>query len=157
MKTKTLSLLFLVLCLLVISNGARATNATSMDITADVGYDLVVSAGFLPPLYEKIYWLSRSGDASHIFVYDLKDKSVIEILKNITESASIENLAWSPDGKKLLYIKKQDIYSLDMASGKTVELTFGQDVEGPPPVWISDSEIVYVGHDAAHQGNSLYE
>jgi len=88
------------------------------------------------------YW--EDGSFSHIFVADFKDRA-LQNLKDINEGEKwdtpmatdfdINEVQWSPDGKKIVYCSKKlygkdyavstnsDIYIFDLESGKTEDIT----------------------------------
>ncbi len=64
---------------------------------------------------ERIYRYSRKGV---YYVYDIGDKEVIKVSDEKIMSPQL-----SPDGSKVAYVYENDLYSFDLASGKTTRIT----------------------------------
>lgn len=62
---------------------------------------------------------SAQGD-SMLFVYTLGDQSVRRVSKGEVEH---RNVKWSPDGKRLGYVRDNDLWLLDIATGQETRLT----------------------------------
>lgn len=156
MKAMKIFLSLFLLCGLNICEASHVADQNFVDITPKADYGQIIDAGFLPPKYNTIYWISRKDGVNHIYTYDLSDHLVTEILKEFSKTESFDNLDWAPDGEKLLYTENGNISVLTLSTGQSVKLTSSQDVSGSHPLWVDDSQIAYTAPDTSRNGNSLY-
>ncbi len=97
-----------------LQNDDPAFRFTTYQWSADEKNILLVSA---PPEQQ---WLSRLTPAGNFFIYDVEKKKN----KKITDvSVPQYNQKLSPDGKLFGFVRGNNIYSIDIATGKEIQLT----------------------------------
>ncbi|MBA3269950.1 MAG: PD40 domain-containing protein, partial [Acidobacteria bacterium] len=78
-----------------------------------------------------IVFAAASGLVNDIFTINLDTKEVVNLTKDDFADYSP---TWSPDGRSVVYLKRvsgnEKLFKLDLASGKSTQLTFGTHDEG---------------------------
>jgi len=108
----------------------------------------------------------EDGKFSHLFIQTANDgKGMNDLMKNEpydcpqTPFGGPEDYTWSPDGKQVVYVAKKekgtayaistntDIYSYDVASGETTNLSDGNKGYDTHPVFHKDGTLAYLQMD----------
>ena len=111
----------------------------------------------------------EDGSFGHVFLNTLKDKKVADSLDIMPNEAfdcpqkpfgGDEDFIWSPNGKQIVYVTKKkygkeyalstntDIYSYDIETGKTVDLTVGMEGYDMKPTYSSKGDLAFVSMKA---------
>lgn len=64
---------------------------------------------------------SNDYEPTGLIVFNISDGKLVKTVKEPSTDP-----VWSPDSKNIAYVRKKDIYSLDVESGKSVNLTKGK-------------------------------
>jgi dipeptidyl aminopeptidase/acylaminoacyl peptidase len=107
----------------------------------------------------------EDGSFGHVFLNTLKDKKIIDSLDIMPNEAfdcpqkpfgGDEDFIWNPNGKQIVYVTKKklgkeyalstntDIYSYNIETGKTINLTAGMEGYDMKPVYSSKGELAFL-------------
>ncbi len=88
---------------------------------------------------EAIY---RHSTRENVWIYDIPTKSV----KNISENGKQRYTTFSPDGKKVAFVRNNNLYMYDLESGKETEITsdgaFNKIINGATD-WVYEEEFAF--------------
>jgi TolB protein len=128
-------------------NTPPAVNVTSTPTDAGV----VPIANYPEPTGKIVYTCSVSGDEVCIIHADGTGQ------RQLTDSFRSSNATLSPDGKKIVYVmdngKNSEVYEMDLASGKTTQLTDLKKSVGSPEISPDNQYVIF----HYHSGNNNFQ
>jgi len=136
----------------------RAQGITSSNVLTRRG-NLNISPAFAPDGKRIAYSVVNSDEFPGIFIMNVDGSNDRKIVENaFSTSASGSSLAWSPDGTRLYYTKRDvqgntnlfnDLYAFDLTTGKELRLTEGLRARDPHPS-LDGKKLVFVANRMAH-------
>ena len=86
-------------------------------------------------------YVYRRSFKANFYVYDIKDKT----LKRLTSKGKEQNPIWSPDGKKVAFVRDNNIFYVDLESDSpekqvTTDGNFNKVINGIPD-WVNEEEF----------------
>jgi Tol biopolymer transport system component len=131
--------------LIDLSTGVMTPLPESIAGSGDLSGDYAVS-----PDGSKLAYVGRAGDGANvdgprqIFVANLDGTEA----EQVTDGTAVEEPAWSPDGSKIAYVARgiggsRNVFLLDLVSGASTQITFGEGCCNGPPSFSPEGSIVY--------------